>query len=284
MLQLKIKVNDFFLPFISADPGSVNDNMFFDEKIAISELAVFKPDFTQKKSVFVPGRNFHALTYRISGSVSLENGGNLQISKPGSVTFVPRGLSYNTEVFESGSMYVVHFQTFCDYSDKNLPIQVINPSHPVVFNNFFSELAARFKVGRENDLYCMSMFYGILAETKHEIAKKSGRYTAGARIRYIKEKIDRGFADPLLSVSVLANDAGISEVYFRREFGKCYGMPPNTYIKKVRIENAKAYLRTGYYSVTETATRCGFDSISYFSYEFRRVVGITPRQYADRYS
>jgi two-component system response regulator YesN len=51
----------------------------------------------------------------------------------------------------------------------------------------------------------------------------------------------------------------------------------------VRIENAKAYLRTGLFSVTEVATKCGFDSISYFSCEFHRIVGMTPREYVAKY-
>ena len=51
----------------------------------------------------------------------------------------------------------------------------------------------------------------------------------------------------------------------------------------MRLENAKALLRTGYYSVTETATRCGFDSVSYFSYTFRRETGVTPSAYRERF-
>ena len=42
---------------------------------------------------------------------------------------------------------------------------------------------------------------------------------------------------------------------------------------------SKQLLRSGYYSVTETASACGYDSVSYFSQEFKREVGMTPTEY-----
>ena len=256
--------------------------MFFDEKIVVTSAYTSYIDFNKKKNVFVQGRAYHALSYRISGKVSVETEKNSLISEKGSLTFVPKGLSYNTEIFESGSMFVVHFTTYDEYKDPEALL--VLPSSPTIFYNMFSEIASRFKIGRENDLYCMSMFYGILAETRHELLKSKGDIIPNTKLRAAKEHIDFGFSDPSLSVSGLAQEMGVSEAYFRRLFFDAYGIAPNAYIKKTRIENAKALLRTGYYTVTETAIRCGFDSISYFSYEFHRTTGVTPREYAIRFS
>ncbi len=203
------------------------------------------------------------------------------VSTPGTLTYVPKGLSYNTEVSETGTAFGVHFTVAEEYDDL-LP-ELITPSYPVVFNNLYSELVTRFKLGRENDLYCMSMFYGILAEARHEYLTKHGKIM-NPRIKKAKDFIDRGFSDPSLSVASLAQDAQVSEVYFRKEFNSATGDSPAAYIKKVRIENAKAYLRTGLFSVTEVALKCGFDSISYFSHEFRRATEMTPREYVTKYS
>ena len=99
-------------------------------------------------------------------------------------------------------------------------------------------------------------------------------------MRNAKRLIDESFGRAELTVSRLASEAGVSSVYFRREFKGCFGISPIEYIKKVRIENAKALLSTAMYSVSEVATHCGFDSISYFSYEFKRITGETPSGYA----
>ena len=255
--------------------------MFIEEKLTVTSVAVFKYEFEKKKSVFVPGRSCHALTFRIGGKVSIECPGKSFISQQGSLTYIPKAVSYSTEILESGSAYGIHFTLAEEY--ENLLPELFLPSRPVTFENLYSELAAKSKAGNENDLYSMSLFYGILAEVRREYMKKHGKFMS-PRIKTAKERIDRDFSDTALSVSSLAQDAGISEVYFRREFSSAVGTTPAAYIKNVRIENAKAYLRTGLFSVTEVALKCGFDSISYFSHEFHRATGLTPREYIIKFS
>ena len=51
---------------------------------------------------------------------------------------------------------------------------------------------------------------------------------------------------------------------------------------KERIEIARQLLSTGLYNVTQVAERAGFDSVSYFSAEFRRLTGETPSHYANK--
>lgn len=255
--------------------------VIFNRKITVTELMAFSPEYPKKKSVFVPGRPYHSLTFRVTGEVTVDDGKGSLVSRTGDITFVPRGKSYTSEVKEGGEMHVLHFCTAEKYED--ISCHVFSPTNPIIYRNMFSELASRYKPGRENDFSCLSLFYGILAEIHHEQKRREENFhPAAAGIRQAKRFIDRNFADTALSVSSLAQQAGISEVYFRREFGKSFGTSPVAYIKKVRIENAKALLRTGYYSVTETAMMCGFDSISYFSAEFRRAVGCTPREYAGK--
>ena len=141
----------------------------------------------------------------------------------------------------------------------------------------------RYRVGLEHDLTCLSMFYEILAETARALPTPDDGGGRSPKLRAVKAQIDRRFDDPELSVAALAAQTGWSEVYFRRAFRAAFGTSPLAYIRRVRLENAKALLRTGYYSVTETATRCGFDSVSYFSYTFRRETGVTPSAYRERF-
>ena len=68
------------------------------------------------------------------------------------------------------------------------------------------------------------------------------------------------------------------DAIFKREWHS-YFLSPIGYIKKVRMDNARLLLRTGYYSVSETARKCGFESLTYFSGEFHRMTGRTPTEY-----
>ena len=99
------------------------------------------------------------------------------------------------------------------------------------------------------------------------------------QLRRAKRVMDERFADTTLHVGELAALRGVSEVYFRREFRRFYGVSPLEYIKAKRVDAAKRLLETGLYSVTDAALSSGFESVSYFSAEFRRLAGISPSAY-----
>ena len=96
--------------------------------------------------------------------------------------------------------------------------------------------------------------------------------------------IRRAHTSLVLGFSVLALAAMYftSEVQFRADFRRAYGTSPVAYIKERRIAIAKTLPESNLYSVAEVAIRAGFDSISYFSSEFRRVIGFSPREYCRR--
>lgn len=249
--------------------------MIFHTQAVITDIKCFEVDFQKKKTQTVPARAFHGLTFRRSGKITVEWDGQRLISGPECVTFIPQGISYDTEILEDGSMCVVHFVTLDSYD--GLQPMVLQPSDPRVLHNLFEVLKDRYQPGRERDYSSLSLAYQILSQVERELREHSGRVIP-TRMRSAKKFIDQNFELPL-SLEQLAGQAGVSETYFRREFKACFGLSPVAYIKKVRIENAKTYLTAGYYSVSEVAARCGFDNISYFSSEFHRVTGLTPKQY-----
>ena len=73
----------------------------------------------------------------------------------------------------------------------------------------------------------------------------------------------------------------ISEVYFRRIFKKEFGISPQKYIVSLRIQNAKALIDAGYFSLQEVAYLSGYSDYKYFSVEFKRVMGASPSEYND---
>jgi AraC-like DNA-binding protein len=72
-----------------------------------------------------------------------------------------------------------------------------------------------------------------------------------ARLRRIRDRIDREYAPPL-DVEALARGAHMSAGHLSRQFRLAYGESPYGYLMTRRIERAMALLRRGDLSVTDT--------------------------------
>ena len=92
-------------------------------------------------------------------------------------------------------------------------------------------------------------------------------------------EIDTHYAQPL-KVSRLAKLSGISIMQLERNFKKLFQITPQQYIAKVRLEAAFRLLQTEL-PIGQIALECGFTDHSAFSRHFKKVVGFTPRQYAE---
>ena len=66
---------------------------------------------------------------------------------------------------------------------------------------------------------------------------------------------------------------------FARAFKQATGSSPHSYLVEARITRAKELLCKSSVSITEVALRSGFASSSHFSVTFRRVTGLTPREF-----
>jgi AraC-like DNA-binding protein len=99
-----------------------------------------------------------------------------------------------------------------------------------------------------------------------------------ARLRRIRDRIDREYAQPL-NVEALARAEHMSAGHLSREFRLAYGESPYSYLMTRRIERAMALLRRGDLSVTEVCFAVGCSSLGTFSTRFAELVGMPPSVY-----
>src|SRR5918998_3458829 len=99
-----------------------------------------------------------------------------------------------------------------------------------------------------------------------------------ARLRRVRDRIDREYAQPL-DVEALARGAAMSAGHLSREFKRAYGESPYSYVMTRRIERAMALLRRGDLSVTEVCFEVGCSSLGTFSSRFTELVGVPPSVY-----
>jgi len=74
----------------------------------------------------------------------------------------------------------------------------------------------------------------------------------------------------------LAKSYGMSYSYFSRSFKRVTGMTFKNYLNRTRISKAEQFLFRNGGSISEVATACGYNSISYFINVYRSVTGKTP--------
>jgi AraC-like DNA-binding protein len=99
-----------------------------------------------------------------------------------------------------------------------------------------------------------------------------------ARLRRVRDRIDREYAQPL-DVEALARGEHVSAGHLSREFKRVYGESPYSYLMTRRIERAKALLDRGDLSVTEVCFTVGCSSLGTFSTRFTELVGAPPSVY-----
>lgn len=86
-----------------------------------------------------------------------------------------------------------------------------------------------------------------------------------------------------IRVSSLAKELEVNANYLSEKFAKEEGITLNAYINKQKVEFSKHRLRYSDDNYGTIAYTLGFSSQSHFTNVFKRVTGITPKQYRDRY-
>lgn len=82
-----------------------------------------------------------------------------------------------------------------------------------------------------------------------------------------------------IRVEDIAQAAYVSESYLRKIFAENYGMSPSQYVKFVRIHEACKILRRRTVNINEAARRVGYDNMSTFIKNFKRIMNKTPKQW-----
>lgn len=85
--------------------------------------------------------------------------------------------------------------------------------------------------------------------------------------------------DTNVSLSQLAEIAGMSPHYFSELFKQSTGRTPHNYVLTKRIERAKQTLRDPERSVLDAGLEAGFQNHSHFSRMFRKIEGISPSRF-----
>ena len=93
--------------------------------------------------------------------------------------------------------------------------------------------------------------------------------------QYVREN----FSDPNVSLISAARHVGMSAAHFSTVFSQTTGRSFITYLTALRIEKAKELLRGTNMRLADIALEIGYNEPNYFSHVFRKMEGVTPKEY-----
>ena len=187
-----------------------------------------------------------------------------------SAILLPMGQTYSLYCPEAGDFPLINFTASADFAVTEFVVCPLK--NPDVYLRDYERLKEAFVHGER--VRAFGIFYGILAR----LARESERL-AHPRLAPVAELLSARCPDPDLTVSSLAEHAGISEVYFRRLFRETYGVSPKQYLLDLRLKHACQLLVEETANVTEIAERCGFSGVYHFCRAFKSNMGETPTEY-----
>jgi AraC family transcriptional regulator len=146
-------------------------------------------------------------------------------------------------------------------------------------------LKAQLKTnGLDNRLYAESAatFLAVHLLQNYSTQQPSIReYKGGLPPQKLKQVVDY-IQDNLaqaISLDAIANYLGISRYYFCRLFKQSTGLSLHQYVIQQRVERAKQLLLQGKMSIVDIALVCGFSHQSHLHRHFKRITGVTPKNF-----
>lgn len=95
----------------------------------------------------------------------------------------------------------------------------------------------------------------------------------------IKAVINANLGNSDLNIDLICSEVGISRVHLHRKMKELTNQTPHDYIRNLRMKQAARMLKQKGQSITEIMYRCGFNSATSFSTMFKKIYGMSPREY-----
>lgn len=120
------------------------------------------------------------------------------------------------------------------------------------------------------------LLLSFIQDFHSQIISKDTRQVIDETIDYISHHYNQA-----ITLTDLANMAGLSKSHYSRLFKKNIGYSPIEYLTHLRIDRAKELLAHSEIRIKEVSQNVGYEDELYFSRIFKKIVGISPTQFSD---
>lgn len=167
----------------------------------------------------------------------------------------------------------------------NFPVDTpVRASDPLLISRSIMDLQNTFRLGgalRDDIIDCdLKSFFMKLGDLQERTAPEqlNRYYSSFSQLR------NELYRSPHINVSVseLASRLNLSKSYFQHIYKDLFGCSVMIDIINARLEHAKYLLDHSELSVTHIAGLCGYENDTHFMRQFKKFVGVSPRQYKFR--
>ncbi|MDZ4711698.1 MAG: AraC family transcriptional regulator [bacterium] len=167
-------------------------------------------------------------------------------------------------------------------------------SHNKILSPVLMKLHLASKVNYDDNDFIKEQFYELIEKmlvvhrnlfeeiSKLPPVKLSTKYELYKRVCRAKEYIDSSFSDSL-TLENISKEACLSQFHFLRLFKSIYKQTPHQYLTKKRIDRATSLLFTTDMPVTQICFEIGFESVSSFSWLYKKKFGMSPETVREVY-
>lgn len=115
----------------------------------------------------------------------------------------------------------------------------------------------------------------VLSRQQQEQKRSRGREAA----EQINLRLAQGFRDTGMSAQAIAEEMGLSAAYLRKQYFNETGLSIGDRLNQLRVDEACRLLRETDLSVEAIARQIGVENTKYFFVLFKKIKGVTPRQF-----
>lgn len=214
---------------------------------------------------------WHDMTFILSGEAVYISSGETFLLKPGDAIFLPAG---SDRYALTKAMECVAF----NFYSTNLIFPAATKFHWAMDSqliDFFHSFDKAWISKSEIDtLKCSGLFYLIVSrilELQH--SQQSNPY-----VTKIKDYLQQHYTEKI-TVKLVADQIRLNEVYCGALFSKETGETILNYTNQLRITKAAELLKYSTDSITDIAEEVGFEELYYFSRVFKKIIGVSPKEY-----
>jgi AraC family transcriptional regulator of arabinose operon len=206
---------------------------------------------------------------------------------PGDVALLPQGLahSYRADRADPWSLYWVHFRgvasgVFVSHVGYREESPVVHCGvTPALVSSFSAMLEVR-STGYGMDAFVHAanqlrqLLTGFALARSAPPSARAGELDIEGIQRLMRARLDQP-----LTLETLAESAGLSKYHFATRYKALTGYSPMRHFTNLKMEAACRLLDSTDASVKTVAAELGYTDPLYFSRQFRRTVGLSPRAY-----